>query len=295
MKNTSGNKRADRERRRLEKKSHEFKNLWRPRVTHKKSTKITVAWIHGRDKPTQENRSKANKKPLLLSFFFQRKISFHAVEHTNTSRAWQRVSQGRKQAGTCQHRDPMKDLCPSPAPRCPPLQDHLCSCPLPPPRFQGSPVSSAHPDPTSPSLISGGSSHRRHRAAAHSCIHTHACAHTHAHRYACTHNAHACMCTQCMRVPTHACTHTHAHACTHTCTCTHMHARTITCMCVHTCTHACTHAHTHMHVHAHACAHMHTHMHMHVHADTHTQVDTPVPTSAVRLSLFQLPQACAAR
>ena len=270
MKNTSGNKRADRERRRLEKKSHEFKNLWRPRVTHKKSTKITVAWIHGRDKPTQENRSKANKKPLLLSFFFQRKISFHAVEHTNTSRAWQRVSQGRKQAGTCQHRDPMKDLCPSPAPRRPPLQDHLCSCPLPPPRFQGSPVSSAHPDPTSPSLISGGSSHRCHRAAAHSCIHTHACAHTHAHRYARTHNAHACVCT-------HACTH----ACTHNRMCVHTHARA--------------HAHTHMHAHARVHAHARTHMHMHAHADTHTQVDTPVPTSAVRLSLFQLPQACAAR
>ena len=227
MKNTSGNKRADRERRRLEKKSHEFKNLWRPRVTHKKSTKITVAWIHGRDKPTQENRSKANKKPLLLSFFFQRKISFHAVEHTNTSRAWQRVSQGRKQAGTCQHRDPMKDLCPSPAPRCPPLQDHLCSCPLPPPRFQGSPVSSAHPDPTSPSLISGGSSHRRHRAAAHSCIHTHTCTCTHMHARTIT----------CMRVRTctHACTHAHTHAC------------------------ACTRVHTHAHTHAHACARRHTH------------------------------------
>lgn len=221
MKNTSGNKRADRERR-LEKKSHEFKNPWRPRVTQKKSTKITVAWIHGREKPTQENRSKTNKKPLLLSFFFQRKISFYAVEHTNASRAWQRVSRGRKQAGTCQHRDPTKDLCPSPAPRRPPRRTACAAARSHLHGFRCSPVSSAHPDPTSPSLISGGSSHRRHRAAAHSCIHTHACAHTHAHRHARTHNAHACVCT-----------HMHAHTYTRIHTCTHMHA--------------CTHVHMHAH------------------------------------------------
>ena len=63
--------------------------------------------------------------------------------------------------------------------------------------FRHSPVSSAHPDPTSPSLLLGGSSHLRHRAhcgelppAAHWCIHTHTCTHTRIHTHTCTH-AHA--------------------------------------------------------------------------------------------------------
>lgn len=57
--------------------------------------------------------------------------------------------------------------------------------------FRHSPVSSAHPDPTSPSLLLGGSSHLRHRAAAHWCTHTRTHAHTHAHMHAHTY-MHAC-------------------------------------------------------------------------------------------------------
>ena len=85
-----------------------------------------------------------------------------------------------------------------------------------------------------------------------------------------------------MYTHTRMCTYTRTQACTHTqraCVRVHTHARTHI--------HAYTHMHTHACVHprAHACARRHT----------HTQVDTPVPTSAVRLSLFQLPPACAAR
>lgn len=147
----------------------------------KKSTKIPVAWPLGGDKPVQEKKSKTNRKPPLLSFIFQRKIPFRAVEHTNALRAWQRVSWGRKQAGMCQHRDPTKDLCPSPAPRHPPRRTTCAAACSHLHGFRHSPVFSAHPDPTSASLILGGSSHLRHRAAAHSCILTHACTHIRAH------------------------------------------------------------------------------------------------------------------
>ena len=226
MKNTSGNKRADRERR-LGKKSHEFKNPWRPRVTQKKSTKITVAWIHGREKPTQENRSKTNKKPLLLSFFFQRKRSFYAVEHTNASRAWQRVSRGRKQAGTCQYRDPTKDLCPTPAPRRPPRRTACAAARSHLHGFRRSPVSSAHPDPTSPSLISGGPTGVTEQLLTHVYTHTHVHIHTHTGMHAHTTRMRACA---------HTCTHAHTRVYTHAHTC----MRAPTCTCMRTQTHAYT-------------------------------------------------------
>ena len=131
--------------------------------------------------PCRKRRAKQTENHLSFPFIFQRKISFRAVEHTNALKAWQRVSWGREQAGMCQHRDPTKDLCPSPAPRRPPRRTTCAAACSHLHGFRHSPVFSAHPDPTSPSLILGGSSHLRHRAAAHSCIRTHTCTHTRAH------------------------------------------------------------------------------------------------------------------
>lgn len=112
----------------------------------------------GRDKTRagKAKKSKTNREttsPFLLSFNVVKYLFRCAVEHTNALKAWQRVSWGREQGWDVpKHRDPTKDLkARAPAPRRPRRTTCAAACS----HLHGFRhfVFSAHPDPTSPSLI----------------------------------------------------------------------------------------------------------------------------------------------